>query len=187
MMISRLENAYNLTVVPDAPAVESHMVNSLQDMAADIGALLKERKHTVAVSESSTGGLVSAALLAVPGASAYFMGGGVIYTHRARETLLEIDFNDHPGVRSSSEPYAALAAAAIRGRLGTVWGVAETGAAGPAGNRYGDSAGHTCIAVAGPAERVLTLETGLSDRERNMWLFAEKTLAVLQETIRAAA
>ncbi len=156
------------------------------EMAASVGALLKARGETVAVSESSTGGLVSAALLAVPGASAYFMGGGVVYTHRARETLLEIDFADHPGVRSSSEPYAALAAAAIRGRLGTVWGLAETGAAGPTGNRYGDAAGHTCIAVAGPVERVLTLETGLSDRARNMGLFAEKTLATLEEAIRAA-
>jgi nicotinamide-nucleotide amidase len=158
----------------------------LASMAATVGALLKERKQTVAVSESSTGGLVSAALLSIPGASAYFMGGGVIYTHRARETLLEIDFADHPGIRSSSEPYAALAAATIRGRLGTFWGLAETGAAGPTGNRYGDASGHTCIAVAGPVERVITLETGSPDREKNMWLFAEKTLATLEEAIRAA-
>ena len=158
----------------------------LTSMAATVGALLKERKQTVAVSESSTGGLVSAALLAIPGASAYFMGAGVIYTHRARETLLEIDFSEHPGIRSSSEPYAALAAATIRGRLGTFWGLAETGAAGPTGNRYGDASGHTCIAVAGPVERVITLETGSPDREKNMWLFAEKALAVLEEAIRAA-
>jgi nicotinamide-nucleotide amidase len=129
----------------------------LTSMAATVGALLKERKQTVAVSESSTGGLVSAALLAIPGASAYFMGAGVIYTHRARETLLEIDFGEHPGIRSSSEPYAALAAATIRGRLGTFWGLAETGAAGPTGNRYGDASGHTCIAVAGPREKYVAV------------------------------
>ena len=158
-------------------------MKTLQQMATEVGGLLKDRGETIAVSESSSGGLVSAALLAVPGASRYFMGGGVIYTHTARAVLLEIDFDDHPGVRSSSEPYAALAAAAIRDRLGTDWGLAETGAAGPSGNRYGDAAGHTCIAVAGPVERVLTLETGLDDRERNMWLFAEKTLATLEEAL----
>ena len=157
----------------------------LASMAEKVGALLRERKQTIAVSESSTGGLVSAALLVIPGASAYFMGGGVIYTHRARETFLEIDFMDHPGIRSSSEPYAELAAATIRGRLGTFWGLAETGAAGPTGNSYGDASGHSCIAVAGPVDRVLTLETGLDDRERNMWLFAEKALQLLEEAILA--
>ena len=159
---------------------------SLTSMAEKVGALLKERKQTVAVSESSTGGLVSAALLATPGASAYFMGGGVIYTHRARETLLEIDFDDHPGIRSSSEPYAALAAATIRGRLGTFWGLSETGAAGPTGNRYGDDAGHTCIAVVGPVEFSTTLETGKAEREENMWAFAEETLRVFEEVLRGA-
>ena len=158
----------------------------LASMAADVGALLRTRGETVAVSESSSGGIVSAALLSIPGASAWFMGGGVIYTHRARETLLEIDFDDHPGVRSSSEPYAELAAQAIRRRLDTVWGLAETGAAGPTGNRYGDAAGHSCIAVAGPVNRVMTLETGLADREENMWLFARQTLQFLEQALRDA-
>ncbi|MBM84771.1 MAG: damage-inducible protein [Rhodospirillaceae bacterium] len=161
-------------------------MSNLTNMGAAVGELLKERNETVAVSESSSGGLVSAALLAIPGASAYFMGGGVVYTHRARETLLKINFDDHPGVRSSSEPYAELAAATIRDRLGANWGLAESGAAGPTGNRYGDAAGHTCIAVAGPIKRVLTLETGLENRDRNMWLFAEKTLATIEEALRAA-
>ena len=158
----------------------------LSSMAAEVGALLRTRGETVAVSESSSGGIVSAALLSIPGASAWFMGGGVIYTHRARETLLEIDFDDHPGVRSSSEPYAELAAQAIRRRLDTVWGLAETGAAGPTGNRYGDAAGHSCIAVAGPVNRVMTLETGLADREENMWLFARQTLQFLEQALRDA-
>ncbi|MCY4589118.1 MAG: CinA family protein [Alphaproteobacteria bacterium] len=158
----------------------------LSTMAAEVGALLRTRGETVAVSESSSGGIVSAALLSIPGASAWFMGGGVIYTHRAREILLEIDFDDHPGVRSSSEPYAELAAQAIRRRLGTVWGIAETGAAGPTGNRYGDAAGHSCIAVAGPVNQVMTLETGLADREENMWLFARQTLQFLEQALRDA-
>ncbi len=162
-------------------------MTQLFSMAESIGALLKERGETVAVSESSTGGLVSAALLAVPGASAYFVGGGVIYTQTSRDVLLEVNFDDHPGMRSSSEPYALVAATAIRARLSTTWGLSETGAAGPTGNRYGDAAGHTCIAVTGPAEHTETLETGLADREENMWLFAKRTLEVFERIVRAAS
>ena len=158
-------------------------MKKLTTLAETVGQLLIERKQTLAVSESSSGGLISAALLSISGASTYFMGGGVIYTHRARQILLEIDFEDHPGVRSSSEPYALLAANTVRERLGTYWGLSETGAAGPAGNRYGDVAGHSCIAVSGPVEKVITLETGLSDREENMWLFAEKSLQTLEQAI----
>lgn len=158
-------------------------MQNLTSLAQTVGTLLIERKQTLAISESSSGGLISAALLSIPGASAYFMGGGVIYTHRAREVLLDIDFKEHPGVRSSSEPYALLAANTIRERLGTYWGLAETGAAGPKGNRYGDASGHTCVAVSGPVEQVITLETGLSDREENMWLFAKKSLETLENSI----
>lgn len=157
---------------------------TLASMAETVGALLKERGETVAVSESSTGGLIAAALLAVPGASAYFVGGGVIYTHRAREALLEIRLADHPGMRASTEPYALLCAQTVRERLGATWGLGESGAAGPSGNRYGDPAGHCCLAVAGPRTRVLTLETGRTERETNMWRFAGAALALLEETIR---
>jgi PncC family amidohydrolase len=159
---------------------------SLISLAEPVAALLKQRAETVAVSESSTGGLIAAALLAVPGASAYFMGGGVVYTHKAREVLLRIDFADHPGMRSSTEAYARLAAATIRQRLGTTWGLSETGAAGPSGNRYGDAAGHTCIAVSGPVDYSLVIETGKVDREENMWLFAQKALEVFEQTVRGA-
>ena len=100
-------------------------MKKLTTLAETVGQLLIERKQTLAVSEASSGGLISAALLSISGASTYFMGGGVIYTHRARQILLEIDFEDHPGVRSSSEPYALLAANTVRERLGTYWGLSE--------------------------------------------------------------
>jgi PncC family amidohydrolase len=157
----------------------------LLSMAAAVGALLKERGETVAVSESSTGGLIAAALLAVPGASAYFIGGGVIYTHTAREVLLEKRLEDHPGMRASTEPYALRCASAIRERLGATWGLGETGATGPSGNRYGDAPGHTCIAVSGPRTRAITLETGQSDREGNMWRFAREALDLLEQVVRS--
>ena len=156
-------------------------MTQLADLAQRVAAILKNRGETVAITETSAGGLISAALLAIPGASAYFVGGAVIYTHTARESMLEIDLDDHPGMRSASEPYALLTASTIRDRLGTTWGLSETGAAGPTGNSYGDSAGHTCIAVAGPSvEHAETLETGLTDRVTNMDLFAEKALEVFE-------
>ncbi|MDB5369248.1 MAG: damage-inducible protein [Roseomonas sp.] len=154
--------------------------------AARLGALLKARGETVAVSESSSGGLVSAALLSVPGASAYFQGGAVIYTPRARAALLGITQAEMAGLRASSEPYARLLARTVRERFGTSWGMAETGAAGPSGNRYGDAAGHVCIAVSGPLERVVTIETGSADRIGNMRGFAAALLDLLAAAMREA-
>ena len=138
--------------------------------------LLKDRGETIAVAESSTGGLISAALLALPGASAYFLGGAVVYTRQARRALLSIPEEAMANIRSASEPYAALLARTVRERHGASWGVAETGAAGPSGNRYGDAAGHACIAVDGPTSRVLTLATGSADRPANMQAFAQRAL-----------
>jgi len=159
-------------------------MTKLQDLANEVGAKLKERGETVAVAESSSGGLVSAALLAVPGASAYFMGGCVVYTGPARDLYLGINLDDHPGMRSASEPYALLLAQTGKAKLETTWGISETGAAGPTGNRYGDDAGHTCVAVSGPnTDRAETLETGVTDREANMQTFAERTLAVFLEVL----
>ena len=159
-------------------------MNELTTMAASLGAALKARKETIGVAESSAGGLISAALLAVPGASAYFLGGGVIYTQPARRALLRVSDTSVVGIRSSTEAYALLKARTIRELLGATWGLAETGASGPTGNRYGDAAGHACLAIAGPVERAITLETGHGDREQNMWAFAKAALALLESSLR---
>lgn len=155
-------------------------MSSLTQHTTAIAEILKARGETVAVAETSAGGLVSAQLLAVPGASAYFVGGGVLYTGDAREGLAGITDTDMAGMRSSSEPFAELLARTMREKLGTTWGLAETGAAGPSGNRYGDAAGHTCVAVSGPVSMVRTLETGKTDRSENMWLFTAEALALFQ-------
>ena len=160
-------------------------MESLVEMAAPVGELLKKRGETIAVAESAAGGLISAALLALPGASAYFRAGGVIYTAQAREALLGVEAADMEGLRSSTVPYARLMAGRIRERLATDWALAETGAAGPTGNRYGDAPGHACIAVVGARERVLTLETGREDREENMWAFTRAALDLLAQVLRA--
>jgi len=161
-------------------------MHQLTPMAEKISALLKQRQQTLAVAESSTGGLVSAALLAIPGASAYFVGAGVLYTHTARKQLLGIDLDDFPDLRASTEAYAQLVADRIRKQLNTTWGICETGASGPSGNRYGDSAGHTCIAFSGPSKQSVTVETGQSNREENMWIFAEKVLQKFELVLKEA-
>jgi nicotinamide-nucleotide amidase len=162
-------------------------MNDLSMLATAPAALLVQARQTLAVSESSAGGLISAALLAIPGASAYYQGGGVIYTQGARRTLLAIPDEGVKGMRSSTEAFALLAARTIRERLGATWGLSETGASGPTGNRYGDAAGHACIAIAGPVERVITIETRSADREANMWAFTRAALDLLVSCLKEAA
>ncbi|MFB9263181.1 CinA family protein [Bradyrhizobium erythrophlei] len=158
-------------------------MNELVSIAERIAAKLIERKQTIAVAESSAGGLISASLLAVPGASAYFIGGGVVYTRDARRVLMDIPDDAMKGIRSASEPYAQLLASQIRHRLSTDWGLSETGATGPTGNRYGDAAGHSCMAVTGPQQQVITLETGSNDRQANMQAFAKAALELLLKNL----
>jgi PncC family amidohydrolase len=154
-------------------------MKDLVAIAEKIAAKLIERRQTIAIAESSTGGLISASLLAVPGASAYFLGSAVVYTRDARRILMDIPDDAMKGIRSASEPYARLLASQIRRRFSTDWGLSETGATGPTGNRYGDAAGHSCMAVAGPDLAAMTLETGSSDRLGNMNVFAATALNLL--------
>src|ERR1700720_4816824 len=158
-------------------------MQELAGIAEKIAAILKERRQTVAVAESSTGGLIAASLLAVPGASAYFLGSAVVYTRDARRILMEIPDDAMRGIRSASEPYAKLLASQIRQRCSTDWGLSETGATGPTGNRYGDAAGHSCMAVAGQESTAMTLETGSADRLANMHVFAATALNFLLQNL----
>ena len=158
-------------------------MHELTVMAERVALRLIERAETVAIAESSAGGLVSAALLAAPGASRYFVGGSVIYTGTARQQLLGILPADMEGLQPATEPYASVLARSARLKLGTVWGVGETGAAGPAGNRYGDPPGHSCIAVFGPTESRQTITTGSADRWRNMHDFALAALSLLHHCL----
>ncbi len=153
-------------------------------LAETVGAKLLARGETLAVSESSSGGLISAALLAVPGASRFYRGAGIIYTPQAFKGLMKMEREDLQGHRSSTEPYALIMARSIRGKLRADWGLCETGASGPSGNGYGDAAGHVCAGVIGDGVEVSrTVETGLSDRKENMYLFAEAALALLAEQL----
>jgi nicotinamide-nucleotide amidase len=163
----------------------------MQDLIAraeQAGRLLKSRKQTIVVAESSTGGLISAALLAMPGASAYFLGGLVVYTQAARRALLDIGDLAALGMRASTEPYARLLAQTARQRFSATWALAESGATGPTGNRYGDASGHCCLAISGAPnggsiERALTLETGSDDRVANMRAFSLAALDLLLDML----
>ena len=154
-------------------------MQSLAPLAEKIAARLIERRETIAIAESSTGGLIAAALLAVPGASAYFVGGAVVYTKTARASLLGIGDAEMKGLRPATEAYALLCAGRVREKHNATWGLGETGATGPSGNRYGDPAGHSCMAIAGPVERTATLQTGNADRRANMEAFAKRALELL--------
>jgi nicotinamide-nucleotide amidase len=158
-------------------------MQELVAIAGKVAARLIERRQTIAVAESSTGGLISAALLAVPGASAYFLGSAVVYTRDARRILMDIPDEAMKGIRSASEPYAKLLASQIRHRFSTDWGLSETGATGPTGNRYGDPAGHSCMGIAGPEPSAMTLETGSADRLANMHVFASTALNFLLQNL----
>jgi nicotinamide-nucleotide amidase len=158
-------------------------MKELVGIAEQIAAQLVARKQTIAVAESSTGGLIAAALLAVPGASAYFKGSAVVYTREARRILMDIPDEAMKGIRSASEAYAKLLAEQMRARFATDWALSETGATGPTGNRYGDAAGHSCLAVAGVETSVITLETGNNDRLGNMHAFAGAALNLLLQRL----
>jgi len=153
------------------------------EQVARIGELLKARGETIAVAESSTGGLVAASLLSVAGASAYFLGSSVVYTLVSRRELLEITAADVEGLQPLSEPMVQRFARRAREQLGATWGIAELGAAGPRGARYGHPAGTCVLAVDGPVTRTMTLETGSSDREANMWAFASEAITLLEHAL----
>jgi PncC family amidohydrolase len=161
-------------------------VQELIPLAQKIADVLKSRHETVGVAESSSGGLISAALLAVPGASTYYLGGAVVYTLQSRRALLDLPDSAFAGLRGLTEELALVLARGARQRFATTWGISEIGAAGPTGSRYGDPPGTSCIAVAGPVERALIVRTGNPDRAANMSAFGVKALELLSECLAQA-
>jgi len=158
-------------------------MHELLPLAELVGQRLKDRRETISIAESSSGGLLCACLLAVPGASAYFLGGAVVYTAKARVLLMDLPREAVAGMRSASEPYAELLARTSRERFATTWGLSETGASGPTGNPYGDAAGHTCIALDGPLKFAITVETHKDDRVANMLAFTKAALELLRDAL----
>jgi nicotinamide-nucleotide amidase len=158
-------------------------MQELLSLAQKIADVLKSRRETVGVAESSSGGLISSALLAIPGASAYYLGGAVVYTLQSRRVLLDLPDSAFASLRGLTEELALILARGARQRFATTWGISEIGAAGPTGSRYGDPPGTSCIAVAGPIERALIVRTGNPDRVANMRAFSAKALELLSECL----
>jgi PncC family amidohydrolase len=156
--------------------------DTLLASARRAGALLRDRHETVGVAEGSAGGLISAALLSVPGASAYYQGGVVVYTPAAYRAWIEGVVEAPARLRGATETFALHLAQSAAATLGTTWGIGEAGAAGPS-NPYGDPAGHCWVAVAGPTAITRHLLTGDDDRERNMVAFAVAALDLLSTTL----
>lgn len=158
---------------------------ALTEPAAAIAETLKARGESIAVAESAAGGLISAALVAVPGCSAYYLGSVVIYTLDGANAQLAGAPPMPDDVRGASEPFARWLASAVAAKLNAQWGVGETGAAGPTGNRYGSPAGHSWVAVRRPDGEVLAREvlTGSDDRAANMEAFAAAALGLLLDAM----
>jgi len=172
--------------------------DELPSLALRAGNQLRQRGDTVAVAEGSAGGLISAALLAVPGASACYLGGVVVYPAAAYTAWLVLQprmLTRHEGappwiavveaparMRGATEPFALNLAQSAAAKLGTTWGIGEAGAAGPS-NPYGDPAGHCWVAVAGPNETTRHILIGIDDRPANMVTFAVAALAPLSDTL----
>jgi PncC family amidohydrolase len=160
-------------------------MQELIPLAEKIANVLKNRRETIGIAESSSGGLISSALLAIPGASTYYLGGAVVYTLQSRRALLDLPDSAFSGLRGLTEQLALVLARGARQRFATTWAISEVGAAGPTGSRYGDPPGTSCIAVAGPVERGLIIRTGNPDRVTNMRAFAAKALDLLSECLAA--
>ena len=154
--------------------------------AERVATLLTQRRETIAVAESSAGGLIAAALIAVPGASTFCRGGVVLYTRSAWHALREFSDDLFAGIRPATEPHALVRARVARDRFDATWGLGETGATGPTGNRYGDPAGHACFGVSGAIDRAITLRTASTDRYANMHAFAKAALEFLADCLAQA-
>jgi len=155
-------------------------------LANDIAERLIARGETVAVAEATAGGLVSAALLSVAGASKFYKGGGVVYTLASRTALAGADAKQYENYRGTTPEMLASLTESMRRRLDATWCIAESGLAGPTGGRFGATVGKVTIGVAGPVSRVEVFQTGLSDRIENMVEFATRSLRYLSDAIREA-
>ncbi|MEM7099105.1 MAG: CinA family protein [Pseudomonadota bacterium] len=158
----------------------------LADISAQAAELLKNRAEKVVVCESSTAGLISASLLAVPGASAYFEGGAVVYTLASRKVYLSLSRADVEGLEPLTEAMVMRFAEVARQQMGTTWAISELGVAGPAGARYGHPPGISVLAVDGPVRLSTTIETGSDQREENMWAFTSAACNLLADALQQA-
>ncbi len=161
-------------------------MDSLLPLAKSAADLLKSRGEKIAVGESSVGGLVSAALIAQPGASAFFLGSTVVYTREAGRILRDRSTLKLEGLAPLTPEFAQAMADGFRSQMASDWATSEMGAAGPAGSPYGPQPGTAVVAVSGPVSKARLVETGVADRVENMRLFGKVQLELLIECLEEA-
>ena len=160
------------------------MIETFLPLAARIAERLKARGERIAVADGATGGLLSASLLAIPGATKFYQGGGVVYSRRGRDVLFGLPDEEFTGMRSATAEYASLQARAIRDRFGAHWGIAESGSAGGSVHPLGIASGLSCAAVVGPGIDVARVtQTDSDDRLANMATFTRRALELLDEAL----
>lgn len=160
------------------------LLEDLNPQVSRIASLLRDRGEKVAVADGATGGLIAASLLTVPGALEFFVGGGVVYSFRARDVLFDLPREAYKGMRGASEDYALLQARAIRENFGADWGLAESGSVGGSSHPTGAPAGRSCAALVGPlGEFTRVIETGSDDRIANMQAFTRNAIDLLEDTL----
>jgi PncC family amidohydrolase len=163
----------------------SDILTELQPQALCIAAHLRERGEKVAVADGATGGLIAASLLTVPGALDFYVGGGVVYSFRARDVLFDLPREAYSGMTSASDDYALLQASAIRDNFRADWGIAESGSAGSSKHPMGVASGRSCTAIVGPDdfEVIRVTETGSDNRISNMLAFTRAALDLLGDAL----
>jgi len=153
-------------------------------LEAVVGALLAERRATIAVAESCTGGLLAERLTRVPGSSAWFLGGAVVYSNRSKSDLLEVPAATIAHRGAVSPEVAAALAEGVRRRFGSDVGVGITGIAGPGGGTESKPVGSVEIALAdaaGTRQRSWRLP---GDRERVRAQAAQAALEMVRRRLR---
>ena len=161
-------------------------MEELPDILLKISRILTKRKETVSVTETSTGGLISAGLLSVPGASSYFVGGVIPYARSVRGDLLNITKDKVVGLSPMSEEMAMSFAQNTKQKMQTDWAIAELGIAGPRGSVYGFEPGSCVVGISGPRSSSTFIRTGKDRRHENMALFRNSALALFADALSEA-
>ena len=165
------------------------MLSDLHPQASRIAELLRARGEKIAVADGATGGLIAASLLTVPGALDFFVGGGVVYSFRARDVLFDQPREAYKGMRGASEDYALLQARSIRDNFHSVWGLAESGSVGGSTHPTGAPAGQSVAAIVGPDgfQHTQMTQTGSDDRIANMESFTRVALQTLEDALQSVS
>ena len=163
---------------------EHIFANEDEELSSVVIALLRERRQTLALAESCTGGYVANQLTNVPGASAVFLGGLVTYSNEAKQVLLGVPgeiLEEHGAV---SEPVARLMAEGAKGRLNSDYALSVTGIAGPGGGTPDKPVGTVFIALAGPFVTMAHRYFNPFDRVTFKDVTAQQALDLLRRKIR---